>query len=201
MTRAAAMKLRRITRRQWLVGLACLWLAGGWAAAAESSGGVGEYQVKAAFLYNFTKFTDWPPGAFPSNNAPLVIGIVGEDPFGQVLDDLVRGEVVRGRPLVVKRLRADEDLRSCHVVFICRSEKERLPALLSRLKGSPVLTVGDFNGFAQQGGMVNLLLVNKTVKMEINQAPAVEAGLQLSSKLLKLARLVTSSPPKNKPES
>ena len=192
MTREAAIKIRRVTRRQWLLGLACLWLAAGWAAAAESSAGVGEYQVKAAFLYNFTKFTDWPPRAFASTNVPIVIGIVGEDPFGQTLDDLVRGEVVRGRPLVVKRLRADEDLRSCHVLFISRSEKERLPALLSQLRGFPVLTVGDFNDFAQQGGMVNLLLVNKTVKMEINQAAAEEVGLQMSSKLLKLARLMRS---------
>ncbi len=200
MTREAARKLRRITRRQWLVGLACLWLAGGWAAAAESSAGLGEYQVKAAFLYNFTKFTEWPASAFTSSNAPLVIGIVGEDPFGPMLDDFVSGESVRGRPLTVKRLPAGEEMRSCHVLFISRSEKDRLPALLSRLKGSPVLIVGDFNGFAQQGGMVNLLLVNKTVKMEINQAPAAEAGLQLSSKLLRLASLVTSSPPKTNPQ-
>lgn len=198
MTREAAMKLRRITRRQWLVGLACLWLAGGWA-AAESSAGLGEYQVKAAFLYNFTKFTEWPASAFTSSNAPLVIGIVGEDPFGPMLDDFVSGESVRGRPLTVKRLTAGEEMRNCHVLFISRSEKERLPALLSRLKGSPVLIVGDFNGFAQQGGMVNLLLVNKTVKMEINQTPAGEAGLQLSSKLLKLASLVTTLPPKTTP--
>ena len=82
--------------------------------------------VKAAFIYNFTKFTDWPANAFPSAAAPLVIGIVGEDPFGKTIDDVVNGEVVRDRPLVVKRLRADGDLRSCHVLFISRSEKDRL---------------------------------------------------------------------------
>jgi hypothetical protein len=188
------MPSHRTTRRQgWLrlAGLFCL--AGAWAAAADNGPVAGEYQVKAAFLYNFTKFTDWPPRAFPSANAPMVIGIVGEDPFGQTLDEVVRGEMVGGRPLVVKRLRADDDLRTCHILFISRSEKERLPALLSQLKGSPVLSVSEIKGFAEQGGMVNLLLANKTVKMEINQSAAEQAGLQISAKLLKLARLVNSS--------
>ena len=137
---------RRTTRRKWLVGLACLGLAGGWAAAAGNEAGMGEYQVKAAFLFNFTKFTDWPPSAFASATAPIVIGIVGEDPFGSTMDDVVRDEVVRERKLVVKRLRADEDLESCHVLFISRSEKERLPAVFNRLKGHPILSVGDSVG-------------------------------------------------------
>jgi len=181
------------TRRKWLLKVASLWLAGVCAAtAADTSPGAGEYQVKAAFLFNFTKFTNWPPSVFPSANAPIVIGIVGEDPFGKTIDDLVSGEAVGGHPLVVKRLRADDDLRACHLLFISRSEKERLPAVLSQLKGSPVLSVGEFNGFAEQGGMVNLLLANKSVKIEINQAAAEQAGLQISAKLLKLARLVNS---------
>lgn len=149
-----------------------------------------EYQVKAAYIYNFTQFMDWPTNAFATTNAPVVIGILGEDPFGRILDEVVRNEVVRGRPLVVKRLRPDEDLRDCCVLFISRSEKERLPAVLHQLRGSPVLTISDSNGFAQQGGMVNLILVNQTVKMEINQTAVETAGLQVSSKLLKLARIV-----------
>lgn len=183
---------RRILRWDWLLGLVCLWLARGLPAAAESGASVGEYQVKAAFLYNFTQFTDWPPSAFSATNAPFVIGIVGEDPFGKTMDAVVSGEVVRGRPLVVKRLRADEDLRSCHVLFISRSEQERLTTVLSQLKGSSVLTVSDINGFAQEGGMVNLLMVQKAVKLEINQAVAEEAGLQISAKLLNLARIAKS---------
>lgn len=172
--------------------LACFWLVGGLAAGDEKSAGVGEYQLKAAFLYNFTQFTDWPTSAFSTANAPIVIGIVGEDPFGKKLDDVVSGEVVRGRPLVIKRLRADDDLQSCQVLFISRSEKERLRALLTQLRGRPVLTVGDISDFAQQGGMVSLVLANKTVKLEINQATAEEAGLQISAKLLKLARIAKS---------
>jgi hypothetical protein len=183
------MQTRHIKPRKWLLGFVCLWLAGSWVAASEPSAGVGEYQVKAAYLYNLTKFTDWPASAFASNTAPMVIGVVGEDPFGKTMDDAFRGEIVRDHPLVVKRLRRDEDLRSCHVLFISYSEKERLPELLEKLKGSPVLTVSDAGDFVERGGMVNFFLVQKTVKMEINQAAVEEASLQISAKLLKLARI------------
>ena len=187
------MEPRPTNRRRWLLGFACLWLASSGVTAAEKSAGVGEYQVKAAFLYNFTKFTEWPTSAFAVSNAPLVIGIIGEDPFGKTMDDAVHGETVRNHPLVVKRLRADEDLRNCHVLFISHSEKDRLPAVLSQLKGRPVLTVSDVSDFSEQGGMVNFLLVQKAVKLEINQATAEQAGLQISAKLLKLARIVKSN--------
>jgi hypothetical protein len=183
---------QRLTRRRWLLGLTCLCLAGAWTAAADTDPAASEYQVKATFIYNFTKFTDWPPSAFASSNAPIVIGIVGEDPFGQTMDDVVRGEALGGRPFTVKRLRADEDLRSCHLLFISRSEKERLPVVLRQLTGSSVLTVSEISGFAERGGMVNLIIANKSVKVEINQAAAEQAGLQISAKLLKLARLVKS---------
>ena len=185
------------TRRNWLVGVLCLGLAVGSAAPVHGAeAAVSEYELKAAFLYNFTKFVDWPPRAFPvADAAPIVIGIVGEDPFGTAIDDLVRGEVVRDHALIVKRMPADGDLRSCHVLFISRSEKEHLPALLSQLKGSPVLTVSDMERFGEQGGIVNLVLENKAVKIEINPAAAERAGLQISAKLLRLARLVKSLRP------
>jgi len=186
----AILKSAPVTRRRWLLWLVGLFLTGRWMVAAEPAGGVSEYQVKAAFIFNFTKFTEWPTNAFTSPTAPLVIGIVGDDPFGKTLDDLIRGEVVRERPLVVKRLRADGDLRSCHVLFISHSEKDQMGRLLSQVKASPVLTVGDTAGFAEKGGTVNFFLMEKTVKIEVNQTAALEAGLQISAKLLKLARLV-----------
>src|SRR5437588_7557177 len=113
------------TRRIWLVSVLCLGLATG--SAAPVNGGqaaVSEYELKAAFLFNFTKFVDWPPKAFLAADAPIVIGIVGEDPFGTAIDDLLRGEVVRDHALIVKRMPPDADLSSCHVLFISRSEKE-----------------------------------------------------------------------------
>jgi hypothetical protein len=190
---------------RWLLAFVWLWLACGGLAAAESSpGGLTEYQVKAGYLYNFTKFTDWPAGTFASASAPLVIGIVGEDPFGKTMDDLVKGEVVDLHPLVIKRLQPGDDLRSCQVLFICRNEKDQMPALLQKLKGSPVLTVSDTNGFADEGGMINFVIVEEKVtveekeiveekvKLEINQAAAEGAGLQISAKLLEIAHIVKS---------
>lgn len=184
------MKTLATIRCKWLLALACLSLACARAVGGEASVEAGEYQIKAAFVYNLTKFADWPDASFASSNAPIVIGIVGQDPFGSALNDIVRGELVRHRRLVIKRLRADGELAGCHVLFISRSEKERVPQLLERLKGRPVLTVSDMDGFAEQGGMLNLLLLQDTVKMEINQEATNAAGLQISAKLLKLARLV-----------
>jgi len=177
------------------MAVVCLWLglAGGPAWGADSSKGVSEYQIKAVFLYNLTQFTDWPANTFTASDSPLVIGIVGEDPFGKTLDAAVKGERVRGRPLVVKRLGLNDDLLACQVLFISSSEKKNIPELLKRLKGSPVMSVGEASGFCEQGGMVNFLVPDKKVQIEINQTVAEEAGLQISAKLLKLARIVLSS--------
>jgi hypothetical protein len=175
---------------KWLLaGLYFCFVNCGASIAAENSSST-EYQVKAAYLYNFTKFIDWPATNFTSADAPLVIGIIGEDPFGKTLDDLVKGENVRGHPLVVKRLEAGDDWRGCQVLFISQTEKNQMPALLQQLKSNPVLTVGDSSGFAEQGGMINFVIVQEKVKLEINPEAATEAGLQISSKLLKLARIV-----------
>jgi len=192
-----AMKIRPLKPREWLLGCVCLWLACLGPAGAEENAGGGEfqvYQVKATYLYNFTKFTDWPAAAFSASNAPLVIGIVGADPFGQTIDEIMKGEIVRGHPLVIKRLRDNDDFQGCQLLFFSHSEKKRLPDLLKRIKGRPVLSVGELSGFVQQGGMVNLLVANKTMKMEINQTVATQAGLQISAKLLKLAQLVLDTP-------
>jgi hypothetical protein len=178
----------------WLFAFACFWLACSRLAVADDNpGGVAEYQVKAVYLYKFTEFTDWPAGSFTSADAPLVIGIVGENPFGSILDDLTKGEVVRGHPLVVKRLQPGDDLRNCQVLFISHYDKEAMPTLFQKLKDSPVLTVGDATGFADQGGMINFVIDEEKVKLEINQSAAEEAGLQISAKLLKLAHIVKSN--------
>lgn len=176
---------------EWLLGLVCVWLATAFAVAADSRPVAGEYQVKAAFLYKFIKFTDWPTNAFAAPESPIVIGIVGEDPFGQTIDDLVRDEVVGVRPLIIKRLNSDGDLSGCHVLFVSPLEKDRA-SILNRVKGLSILTVSDAPGFAEQGGMVTLVLANKRVSPEINQTVAEAAGLRISAKLLKLARLVKS---------
>ncbi len=188
--RAQPISGRPLSRRIWLLGLVGLCLTGAWTASADTSPAASEYQVKATFIYNFTKFTDWPSSAFTSPEAPIVIGIVGEDPFGPTMEAVFRGETLAGRPFSIKRLGGEDDLRKCHLLFISRSEKDRLPALLNKLKGSPVLTVSEIDGFAERGGMIHLAVSNKSVKVEINQAAVEQAELQISAKLLKLARLV-----------
>lgn len=147
-----------------------------------------EYQVKAAFLYNFAKFVDWPGNAFANNNAPLVIGVIGDDPFGAALDQAINGKRINGRALGVSRLKWGQDLRSCHILFISSSERKRLPQIIQSLKGSSVLTVGDMDQFYQQGGIINFLLEANKVKFEINSWGADQARLRISSKLLALAK-------------
>lgn len=147
-----------------------------------------EYQVKAAFLYNFAKFVDWPAEAFGGGSGPLVIGVVGDDPFGGVLDQAINGKTINGRSMVVHRLKWGQDLRSCHILFISSSERSRLPQIIQSLRGASVLTVGDMGGFNQQGGIVNFVLEANRVRFEINSRGADQARLRISSKLLALAQ-------------
>jgi hypothetical protein len=149
-----------------------------------------EYQLKAVFLFNFAQFVAWPPPAFAAPDSPMVIGVLGEDPFHHALDDTVRGEKVEGHPIAIERYRRLEDLRPCHVLFICRSELPRLDQILARVKGQPVLTVGDAEGFAQRGGMIRFVSDNNKVRFRINVEAAKAANLSISSKLLRPADIV-----------
>jgi hypothetical protein len=146
-----------------------------------------EYQVKAVFLFNFAQFVDWPPKAFPEPQTPLVIGVLGEDPFGTYLDETVRGENVNNRPLVVQRYRRIGDIKTCHVLFINRSETDRLEQILASLKGRNILTVGDTDDFAQRGGMIQLVTEKNKIRMRINLEVVKAANLTISSKLLRVA--------------
>jgi hypothetical protein len=146
-----------------------------------------EYDLKAVFLYNFTQFVEWPPRAFPDSSTPLVIGILGADPFGKILDEVVRGEVIRNRKLIVQRYARPEEVKTCHVLFISRSETGRLDQLLASLKGRNILTVGESGGFTQQGGMIGFATERNKIRLRINLTAAKEAGLIISSKLLRVA--------------
>jgi uncharacterized protein DUF4154 len=154
---------------------------------ARAQEGVSEYQVKAAYLFNFLKFVEWPEDAFSDALAPFVIGVVGEDPFGNSLPQVVIGKTVQGRDLVIRVFHAGEDLRSAHILFISASEKKRLPVILSPLRGSSVLTVADMEGFAESGGMIQFVSENNRVRFAINADSARRARLRISSKLLSLA--------------
>ncbi len=151
-----------------------------------------EYQVKAVFLFNFAQFVEWPSPAFPEAQTPLVIGVLGDDPFGAYLDETVRGETVNHRPLVVRRFRSVEEIDTCHVLFISRSEADRLGETIASLKGRNILTVGDTEGFSRRGVMIRFVTVDNKIRLRINLDAAKAAQLTISSKLLRPAELVTT---------
>jgi len=149
-----------------------------------------EYQIKAAFLYNFVKFVKWPAEAFGDDNAPIIVGVVGEDPFGVALVESVEGRIVRGRELVIRRFKGVQDLDFFHILFISSSERARLSQILESLTGSSVLTVGEMAQFAELGGIINFTVQKNKIRFEINVDAAEQAGLQISSQLLRLAKIV-----------
>lgn len=182
-----------VLRRPLLGALAVVaaLLAAPGAATAQVT--ASESDVKAAFLYNFTKFVEWPPAAFADARSPLKICVLGEDPFGKTLRALVNEEV-GGRPLSLLRLDNLSNPAACHVLFISRSEKNRLPQILAALGDAPVLTVGDTPELFAQGGIINFILEGSKVRFEINQEAAERVGIRISSKLLALARRVKGRP-------
>lgn len=144
-------------------------------------------QVEAVFLFYFSQFVDWPPHAFAGGSSPIVIGVLGNDPFDGALDQAVAGERVNGRPIVVRRLKSITQANGCHILYISSSEAAQLPQILSALKGRNVLTVSDLDHFAESGGMIRFVLIDEHVRLRINAQAAQAAGLTLSSKLLRAA--------------
>lgn len=161
------------------------------ARADEVSARTLEYPVKAAFLYQFARFVEWPAG--PATSA-FCIGVLGEDPFGPALDRAVEGKAVAGRPLVVRRSHKLEDLEPCPLLFVGHLQTERLEAVLARTARLPILTVGESEDFARAGGMVRFFREGNHVRFDINLPAAQEAGLQLSSRQLAIAYLTGSRP-------
>jgi hypothetical protein len=149
-----------------------------------------EYQVKAAFLYTFAKFVEWPPQAFSSPSAAMTICVLGEDPFGSFLDDAVKGKTVDGRPLVVYRLTDLPTGHECKILFIATSESRRMPALLASMATSGVLTVGDTTEFASEGGIIGLRLDGERIRLSVNLTAAERAKVRISSRMLSLATII-----------
>ncbi|HEY5748717.1 MAG TPA: YfiR family protein [Chryseolinea sp.] len=149
-----------------------------------------EYQVKAVFLYNFTQFIEWPPEAFPQPDAPLVIGILGPDPFGKYLDETVQGEKINGHPLVVHRFRTLAEIGHCQILFISTDEKNQWKQIFEYAKAQHVLTVGDVTNFQKQGGMIRFFPEENKIRIRINLTSVKNADLKVSSKLLRLAEII-----------
>jgi YfiR/HmsC-like len=154
----------------------------------------GEYEVKAAFLYNFAKFVEWPAGSFPGPGSPLRLCALLSGPAYQALEQVVEGKTLNGRPLQVRQLTGLEEVKGCHLLFIGVAETKQARQLLHDGLDTGVLTVGEREGFAQAGGMINLVLRQNHVAFEINVDAANRAGLKISSKLLSLATIVHDDP-------
>jgi hypothetical protein len=150
-----------------------------------------EYEIKAAYLYNFIRYIDWPADTLPPAGGRIIIGIVGDNPFGTAIDPL-NGKQIKGCTLAVKQIIDAKDLDQCQIIFICASEKLRLPEIFRELKDSKALTVSEIDGFAAQGGIINFIYERNKVRFEINPDAARRSRLNVSSDLLKLARLVRS---------
>jgi uncharacterized protein DUF4154 len=165
-------------------------LAGALPAASACAQSLDEYRVKAAFLYNFAKFVEWPPGAFRSPTDRIAICVLGQDPFDGALEDAVKGKTLEGRPFVVAKISEVNPTERCQIVFIAASERKRVPSILADLRGSSALTVGETGDFAVKGGIVNFKIEDGHVRLEINVEAAGQAKLHISSKLLSLAQIV-----------
>jgi hypothetical protein len=167
---------------------------------AQNTSGSTEYLIKAGFIYNFANLVQWPSSSFAQPDSPIVIVILGEDHFGTTLDRALDGKKVNARSFVIKRARSISELqrtlgpqKDCQILYVSSSEMPHLSDAIQMLKGVPVLTIGETPGFARNGGIINLILEDNKVRFEVNVAAAKEADLNISSRLLALARIVQSS--------
>jgi hypothetical protein len=166
------------------VVLGVLLATTGWGQAAD------EYRVKAAFLFNFAKFVDWPEPAFKSAADPIVICIVGKNPFGAELEQTVNGQTAQGKPFQVRQIVDLELMGACHILFVSSSERKRLPVIFHAIKTLGVLTVGESDNFTAEGGIVNFRIEDGTIRIQINVDAAAQHQIHISSKLLSLAEIV-----------
>jgi hypothetical protein len=150
-----------------------------------------EYQIKAGFLFNFTRFVVWPESAFVTATSPILACVAGETPLTDLVTDVAVGKVVNGRAVSIKRVKVSDDLRRCNLLFISAAEERRTPEILASLKKTNTLTVSETPGFAQAGGMINFSIQENKVKLELNLDAATRAGLKVNSKLIAVSRLVS----------
>jgi ribosome-associated protein YbcJ (S4-like RNA binding protein) len=183
--------MKKLRIRAWLeAGLAALTLASLFFApntlAQQQADTVA---IKAAFVYNFAKFTEWPANAFPAADSPLNLCLITNEkeaaPF-----DAIAGRAAQGHSVVLKREAKLQDTSNCHIVFVGESAQKQLPAVVKSAQTGSVLTVSDMDGFAQAGGMIGLFVADNKVRFEINPEAATRANLRISAQLLKLARIV-----------
>jgi hypothetical protein len=159
--------------------------------AAETHGKLArESDLKAVFLFNFTQFVEWPAAAFSDPTTPFVIGVLGDDPFGKILDDIVTNETVKNRKIVIRRYRDVQEIGACHILFISHSESGRLTGIFESLNGRSILTVGEGDGFSEAGGAIRFIIVQNKLRLRINVDSVNAAKLTISSELLRQAEII-----------
>jgi YfiR/HmsC-like len=157
---------------------------------ASLPGQIDEYRVKAFFLYNFARYVEWPPETFKGPSDPIMICILGHNPFGGALDQATTGKVVEGRPFVIRQVADIERPCNCQILFVNSCDRKRFRTIAAGIKGSGVLTVGEAQGFTADGGVINFTLDDGKVRFDINVEAAGRERLRISSKLLSLAHIV-----------
>lgn len=184
---------RRFAARRFWLGVVGAVLASGLAARAEPGPSL-EHHVKAAFLYNFAKFVDWPTNALASADAPFVIAVLGDESLAQVLEQTVKGKSIGNRVIQTRRITDETRIGPCQILFVARSKARQTAQVLAALGRANVLLVGESPGFLTAGGAICFTNPEGQVRFEVNTAAAERAGLKISSKLLRVATSVTSTP-------
>jgi YfiR/HmsC-like len=182
--RHVAHSLSGLVTRVAAVGIACALLA---SITDGQQAKPSEYQVKATYLYNFGRFVKWPAGLPAGNDDSFAVCVIGQDPFGPILDSTLAGESLNGKPVALQRISKAQDAGNCRILFISATEEKHLNEILTALSQSEVLTVSDMPGFTRRGGMIQFVLEGDRVRFEINLSRAESARLVLSSELLKVA--------------
>jgi hypothetical protein len=149
-----------------------------------------EYRFKAVYILNFLRFVAWPDSVLGTDRSPFVLAVLGNDPFGKILEETFQSETVAGHPIEVKRYRSLQDLGACQALFISASERELYDVILKQVAGSSILTISDAEGFGERGGHINFFLEDNKIRFEINVQALKEADLKASSKLLRLAKII-----------
>jgi hypothetical protein len=187
---------RRLMALIVLLGMTLTYTSTAEAQAGDASDS-SEYLIKAGFIYNFAKFVEWPSDAFAEADSPIVIGVLGTDPFGSVINRVVESKKIGNRGFVVRRYKWSKDLKDlkefkeCRILFVSSSERAHFEEIVQSVKGLPILTVGETPGFAERGGMIRLTLEDNRVRFEINVDATHEGNLNISSRLLTLAKIIS----------
>lgn len=175
--------------KQFLAGLLLLLFCA-WPPASRAQASLPEADLKAAFVYNFTKFIEWPSDRFSRSEDPLIVGIFGDEDFVATLRKLLENKRAHGHPFVVKRLAQDLEAKACHILFVRENENKRFSLVYENIKDLPILTIGETKEFLDMGGMFNFFFEDKQLRFEVNPARAESVRLTISSKLLRLAKSV-----------